>query len=113
MHVDSLELLPFHAGCVELVTRKLGLGQCLIPVVLRQHLRIVIGNLDGVTFEDAVAKWEKIFNLGRLHFQHSVRSCTCNCDIVRIMAYLGLLPVLADDNALDTFLRSNGGNVDE
>ena len=113
MDVDSLELLPFHAGCVELVARKLGLGQCRIPVVLRQHLGIVIGNLDGMTFEEAVAKWEKIFNLGRLPCQRIFRSWTCGYDIVRIKAYLSLLLVLADDNALDTFLRSNGGNVDE
>ena len=113
MDVSLLELLPFHAGSVELVARKLGFSQCFVPVVLRQHLCIVIRNLDGVTFEEAVAKWEKIFDLGRLHCQHTVHSLNFNCDIVRIEVYLGLLLVLADDNAFGTFLGSNCGNVDE
>lgn len=67
MNASLLELLPFHAGFVELVACKFGLGQCFVPVVLRQHLRIIIGNFDGVTFEDAVAKWEKISDLEQPH----------------------------------------------
>ena len=45
------------------MVRVLGLGQGRVAVFLRQEARVVVGDLDGLVFEEGVAEGEEVLDL--------------------------------------------------
>ena len=53
-----------HARGVEAVVRVLRLGEGGVAVLLREQAGVVVGDLDGLVFEEGVAEGEEVLDLG-------------------------------------------------